>query len=116
MVRIIIERRCQPNREIKLQSLLMDLRTKVMRQRGYVSGETLRSVDDPSLWVVISTWLNADLWRAWEISPERQELISEIDPLIIAPEKVSIFTFVRQAGAESAHTIDRQSELAAHIS
>jgi len=107
MVRIIIERRCKPNNEIKLQNLLTELRTKVMHQRGYVSGETLRSVDDPSLWVVISTWLDADLWQVWETSPDRQQFTSKIEPLLTGPEKVSVFTFVRQAGAESAHTIDR---------
>ena len=107
MVRIIIERRCQPHREIELLSLLIQLRIKTMNQRGYVSGETLRSVDDPSLWVVISTWLDADLWQVWETSPDRQQFTSKIEPLLTGPEKVSVFTFVRQAGAESAHTIDR---------
>jgi quinol monooxygenase YgiN len=107
MVRIIIERRCQPHREIELLSLLIQLRIKTMNQHGYVSGETLRSVDDPPLWAVISTWLDADLWKVWETSPERQEITSKIKPLLLGPERVSVFRFVRQSGAESAHTIDR---------
>ena len=97
MVRIIIERRCKPNKETELESLLIDLRTKAIQQQGYVSGETLRSVDDPSLWLVISTWLDADLWKAWEAGPERQEVIRKVEPLLITPEKVSVFSFVWNA-------------------
>ena len=107
MVRVIIERHCQPGKQAEMESLLVELRTKAMRQRGYISGETLQSVDDPLLWLVISTWTNADLWRMWETMPERRETLSKIEPLLAAPEKVSIFSFARRGGAESAHTIDK---------
>ena len=99
MVRIIIERRCKPDHEEELEGLLVDLRTKAMQQRGYVSGETLRSVDDPSLWLVLSTWLDVNLWKAWEASPERQEITGKIEALLAAPEKVSSFSFVWEASS-----------------
>ena len=107
MVRVIIERHCQLDKGAELESLLVELRTKSMQQHGYVSGETLRSLDNPSLWLVISTWFDADLWKAWETMPERREIMRKIDPLLIAPEKVSIFGFSRRGGAKSAHTIDK---------
>lgn len=107
MVRVIIERRCQPGKEAEIETLFVDLRSRAMRQRGYVSGETLQSVDDPSLWLVISTWVNSDLWKTWESSPEREEIMRKIEPLLAAPEKISIFGFMRRGGAESAHRIDR---------
>jgi len=99
MVRIIIERRCRPETEAELESLLVELRTKAVQQRGYVSGETLRSVDDPSLWLVLSTWLDANLWKAWEASRERQEVTKKIEPLLAAPEKVSSFSFIWEASS-----------------
>ena len=107
MVRVIIERHCQPGKQAEMESLLVELRSKAMRQRGYISGETLQSVDDPLLWLVISTWTDADLWRMWETMPERRETLSKIEPVLAAPEKVSIFSFARRGGAESAHTIDK---------
>lgn len=107
MVRVIIERHCQPGKQAEMESLLVELRTKAMRQRGYISGETLQSVDDPLLWLVISTWTDADRWRMWETMPERRETLSKIEPVLAAPEKVSIFSFARRGGAESAHTIDK---------
>lgn len=95
MVRVIIERRCQPNKEVELEKLLVELRSKGVQQRGYVSGETLRSVDDPSLWLVISTWLDAELWNAWENHPERQEVVTKIERLLVAPAKASVFSFAK---------------------
>ena len=91
MVRVIIERRSKPNKEVELESLLIELRTKAIQQRGYVSGETLRSMEDPSL------WLDVNLWKAWEASPERQEIIGKMEPLLTVPEKVSIFSFIWNA-------------------
>lgn len=95
MVRVIIERRCQPNKEAELEKLLVELRSKAMWQRGYISGETLQSVDAPSLWLVISTWLDAELWKTWENSPERQEMVTKIEQLLVVPEKVSVLSFVK---------------------
>ena len=107
MIRVIVERHCQPNKEAEMENLLMELRTRAMQQHGYISGETLRSVDDPSLWLVISTWVDADLWKVWETMPERQEAINKVKSLLVTPEKVSIFNFTGRGRALSAHTIDR---------
>jgi len=106
MVRIIIERHCRPNKEMELERLLISLRARAMHQHGYISGETIRSVDDPLHWITISTWADADQWKVWETSYERQEIASKIEPLIVRPEKVSVFTFAKRAEAEYAHTID----------
>jgi len=106
MIRVIIERHCQPEKAAEMENLLVELRTKGMRQPGYISGETLRAIDDPTYWLVISTWHDADLWQVWETSPERQETEKKIASLLTGPEKSSVFSFVRRGGAESAHIID----------
>ena len=97
MIKVIIERHCRPDKAAEMESALVDLRTKAVQKRGYVSGETLRSIDDPSHWLVISTWLDIDLWTAWETSAERREIASRLEPLLVAPEKASIFSFVWEA-------------------
>ncbi len=97
MIKVVIERRCRPGTEKEMERLLVELRTKAIPQRGYVSGETLKSVDDPSLWLVLSSWLDVNLWKAWEESPERQEIISKMEPLLVTPEKVSVFSFIWDA-------------------
>ena len=107
MIRVIIERHCRSGSEAEMERLLMELRTTAIQQRGYISGETLHSVDDPSLWLVISTWVDADLWKVWETTQERRKIESEIEPLLVTPEKASVFSFARRGGAASAHTIDK---------
>ena len=96
MIRVIIVRRCQPGKEMELDRLLMELRTRGMRQPGYVSGETLRgdtlkTVNDSSLWLVISTWVDVDSWQEWQAKKERQDIVSKIEPLLVAPEDVTIY-------------------------
>jgi len=107
MIRVIVERHCRPGKEAELENLLVELRCMAMRQRGYISGETLRSVADPSLWLVISTWTDADMWNKWKTTVDRLEIVRKIEPLLVAPEEVSVFSFVKRGGAESAHTIDK---------
>lgn len=97
MIKVVIERRCRPGTEKEMERLLVELRTKAIHQRGYVSGETLKSVDDPSLWLVLSSWLDANLWKSWNESPERQEIVSKMEPLLVAPEKASVFSFIWDA-------------------
>ena len=106
MIRIIIERRCKSGKEEELAKLLLELRTKAMRQPGYISSETLRSVDDPLLWLVVSTWVDVEAWRVWEAMPDRLDTGSRIEPLLATTRKVSIFEFVTRETQESIRKID----------
>jgi quinol monooxygenase YgiN len=116
MIRVIIERRCRPDKVAEMESQLIDLRTSAMRQPGYISGETLHSVDDPTLWLVISTWVDIDAWKTWEASSERSENMKTVEPLLVAPEKVSVFNFARRGVAASAHTVNRPEQARHHSS
>lgn len=107
MVRVIIERRCRPDKEAEIENLLIELRTEAMQQRGFISGETLKSVDDPVFWLVVSTWADDEAWKAWENSPVRQRITDKMESLMFEPEKVSVFSFIRRGVSMSSHTIDR---------
>lgn len=91
MIRVIIERRCEPDKGGKLEKLLIDLRSSAMLQSGYISGETLQSDDDPNYWIVISTWADKEQWLNWQATLERQKLTDAIETLLVSPEKVTIF-------------------------
>ena len=75
MVKVVIERRCKPGEEKRLEGLLKDLRASCMRQPTYISGETLIDVDDPQHYLVIGTWSRLEGWEVWKNSRERQELL-----------------------------------------
>jgi len=107
MIRVIIERHCRPDKVAEMESQLVDLRTTATRQSGYISGETLHSVDDPTLWLVVSTWVDVKAWKAWQTSSERRQNMKSVEPLLAAPEKVSVFNFARKGVTASAHTVDK---------
>jgi len=92
-VRVLIERTVEPGKpQEDLLDLMKQLRAKALHQPGYVSGETLISVDRPGMHLVISTWHSLKEWRAWENNPERLEILAKIEPLLAASPKTSVFT------------------------
>jgi heme-degrading monooxygenase HmoA len=93
MIRVIIERYCKLGKEAQLRSLLKELRMAAMSQYGYISGETLCELDDPSLFIVISTWAALDAWRAWQVSQRRLLIEERIDSLITTEKKLRILAF-----------------------
>jgi heme-degrading monooxygenase HmoA len=93
-VRVIIEREVEPGQEARLRLLMTQARTKAIHAKGYISGETLRALDNPNKFIVLSNWNSADDWKAWEKSPERIKLIQELEPLLMGKEKCTVYTHV----------------------
>jgi antibiotic biosynthesis monooxygenase (ABM) superfamily enzyme len=92
MVKVIIERRVKPGSEGKLEKLLTDVRSQAMyHSSGFVSGEVLTSVDDPSIRVIIGTFLTLDNWKQWESSPVRQEILRQMKPHLASQPKVTVY-------------------------
>jgi heme-degrading monooxygenase HmoA len=92
-VKVIIERRVPKGKDTDLANLMREMRSKAMFASGYISGETLRAHDDPSLYVVISTWRSADDWKTWEASPERKETQAKIDAVLETTAQHRVFDF-----------------------
>ena len=78
-VKIFIIRAIAEERISDLLPLFRRLRNLATNQPGYISGETLKRVDRPGEYLVISTWQSLDNWRQWAVSPERIEVQNEID-------------------------------------
>ena len=93
-IKVIIERRLKKGKEGELAQLLRQLRYRAMVAPGYISGETLRSHDDPNLYMVISTWKSLEDWRRWEENPERNQIQQKINELLKEPASFRIFHFV----------------------
>jgi heme-degrading monooxygenase HmoA len=81
-VKIIIRRRVPKEKEPELMPLLVEMRSKATAQPGYISGETLRNVEDPEDYIVISTWQSEEVWKAWASSKERAQIQEKIDALL----------------------------------
>jgi len=90
-VKVIMERTVEADKQEELLELLKQLRTRAILQQGYISGETLTSVDRPGTHLVISTWHSLHGWRAWESHPERLEILAKMETLLTSPSKVGVF-------------------------
>ena len=61
-VKIFIRRSIPEDRTNDLLPLFRRLRNLATNQSGYISGETLKNLDDPSDYLVISTWNSLDFY------------------------------------------------------
>ena len=81
-IQVIIKRKWETDKPEALFPLLTELRSLAEKQPGYISGETLRSLDDPDKYLVFSKWETVDDWKNWLQSKERRDLQGEVDSLI----------------------------------
>lgn len=93
LVKVLIKRRVTQDKEAALLDLITQLRTLASRQPGYISGETLRSADNPDEYLVISTWQTLDDWKRWLASKERAALQEQIDKLLGQKTQYEIFQY-----------------------
>ncbi len=91
-VKILIKRKIPAEKQEELLPLLVQLRKTATAQTGYISGETLRSIQDPEEYLVISTWQTAENWNEWYNSLERKQLQEQIDSLLKEPTEYRVYT------------------------
>jgi heme-degrading monooxygenase HmoA len=92
-VKIIINRWVEKNKEAELLPLLIQLRALATAQPGYISGETLRNVENPEEFLVISTWQSIENWKAWLSSKQREEIQKKIDGFLGRESEYKIYLY-----------------------
>ena len=90
-IKVLIERTVKAGREELVWDILRDLRGEAVRQRGYLYGETWRSLDNPRVFMVSSTWGHADYWENWVRDDFRVKMEAKIKPYLRKPGKIRIF-------------------------
>jgi heme-degrading monooxygenase HmoA len=92
-VKVLIQRRIKPGKEKELVEAVQELRTKAIRTPGYISGEILRAIEDPSLHLVISTWKSINDWNSWVNSSERKACQQKMDAILEEPTKITPYEY-----------------------
>jgi heme-degrading monooxygenase HmoA len=92
-VKILIKRYVPENRIRDLMPFFKQLRSMAAQQEGYISGETLRRIDRPGQYLVISTWRSSDDWRRWVLSQKRKEVQDLIDSALGEKTEYEIYEF-----------------------
>ena len=91
-VKILIKRSIDKDLVQAVNPLIIKLHALAMSQPGYISSETLKCIDHPREYIVISTWRSIEDWRRWYESQERKTLQSTIDN--ITGEETQYTTYV----------------------
>lgn len=81
-VQVLIKRKWRVDKPQLILPLLDQLHTRAEQQPGYISGETLRNVEDPQDYLVVSKWETVDDWKKWLNSKERRDIQGQVDSLI----------------------------------
>jgi heme oxygenase (mycobilin-producing) len=81
-IQVMIKRKLKIDKPENLLPLMEELHSGAIEQPGYISGETLRSLEDPENYLVISKWETADDWNKWFHSKERRDIQGKLDSLI----------------------------------
>ena len=91
-VKIVIKRQGSGIQSEQLSPFLLKLRNLAMNQPGYITGETLKSIDPPGKTMVVSTWESNEAWQEWLANPERVAIQAQIDVLIGEPTAYEIYS------------------------
>ncbi|MCX7635710.1 MAG: antibiotic biosynthesis monooxygenase [Syntrophales bacterium] len=112
-VKIFIRRQMPEGKENDLFKLIREMRAKAIGQPGYISGETLIRVDDPSQFLVVSTWRHIDDWKKWEASEERKSLQRRIDEILGKETQYEVYHYLEE---KMPATLASTSRLPARLS
>jgi len=92
-VKVLIKRKISQDQAKALIPLVRKMRASAATQAGYITGETLRSLDNPEEFLVISTWQSSDDWKNWLKSEERNKVQDQIDDLLGGETNYEIFHY-----------------------
>ncbi|MDA8140057.1 MAG: antibiotic biosynthesis monooxygenase [Desulfobacteraceae bacterium] len=92
-VKVLIKRTVPQEIAREMIPLFRQMRTMAMNMDGYISGETLRNMDNPEEFLVISTWASSDDWIEWLNSSERQRVQRHIDELLGGQTRYQVYHY-----------------------
>ena len=90
-VKIFIKRSVSEGKVPELTVLLKRLRSVTLMQPGYISGQTLKRLDQPGETMVISTWRSIEDWNDWVKNDKRIAIQKEIDDLLGAETDYEVY-------------------------
>jgi heme oxygenase (mycobilin-producing) len=93
LTKVLIERKVKPGMEAEFRKILRSVLSGAAHAPGFISGETLQSLSDPSIHVTISVWKDVSSWQDWINCPPRKKMQEEIDKVLAVPMKVMAFHY-----------------------
>ena len=92
MITVLIERHIAP----EMAEIYEDFAKKIIKATvstpGFISGESLRGLDDINTRYIIVKMKSKEDWLHWLRSRDRRELVGMLNPLLSIPEKITVLT------------------------
>ena len=92
-VKIFIKRQVPEEKAREIIPLVREMRSLATIHEGYISGETLRNLERPEEFMVISTWQSSQDWKEWIKSEGRKAIQGKIDSLLGGETEYQIFHY-----------------------
>jgi heme oxygenase (mycobilin-producing) len=94
-IKVLIKRKIPEGfNDPQFDNLIRKLRTLAVIRPDYISGETLKRIDQPHEFLVISTWQNIDAWNAWQASRERKKIQEQIDAMLGSKTEYGFYDYL----------------------
>ncbi len=81
-VKILITRRISKEQESVVRPFLKQLHQYALKQKGYISGESLISSEDLENHLIISSWESLDYWEMFLELNEANKIRHQIDQIL----------------------------------
>jgi heme oxygenase (mycobilin-producing) len=88
LTKVLIERKIKPGTQEEFKKLMRDVLSGAAHAEGFISGETLQSIDDPTFHVTISQWKDLSYWNTWINSAERKKKQEAYEKILAEPMKI----------------------------
>lgn len=90
MIRVLIERRIVEGLEQPYEEAVTGMMQAIIQAPGFLSGESLRNVDQPQHHYILSAWQSRAAWDRWLFSRARRQALDAIRPFLEDPERITI--------------------------
>jgi heme-degrading monooxygenase HmoA len=87
MVTIVTDVRLKEGSEQEWDATMQERMTAARKQAGWVGGQMLSPVDDPTKRVIVGTWQTRDDWQKWHEDPDFADTRAALAGLVAEPER-----------------------------
>ncbi|MCV6590875.1 MAG: antibiotic biosynthesis monooxygenase [Marinobacterium sp.] len=91
MIRVLIERQIADGLAEHYEQAARRTLQTAMQAHGFISGEALHDMHNPNHRVVLATFRTIQDWQRWASSPERKEIMEQLNPMLETEEKITLF-------------------------
>lgn len=90
MIRVIIERTIAETMESSYENAAKATLQQAITAEGFISGESLRDLNNPRHRMVLCKWRSATDWDRWFHSKERKDMMNTLNLMLESEERITL--------------------------